>query len=171
MRREVDRFEALVQDCQQELFAFLLARCRSRDAALDCLQETLLQGWRHRERLLALDPIATRRLLFAIARNKAIDHHRWSASGMRAAERELPAELPQRPAATEDPRLALLERCLASLDEDARELLYLRELGGLSSNQIGERLGRPAATIRSQLARLRQDIQAQFLRLSHEEAP
>ena len=49
----------------------------------------------------------------------------------------------------------LLDEALASLDEESRELLVLREFQGLSYQELAEVLGCPVGTVRSRLFRAR----------------
>ena len=57
------------------------------------------------------------------------------------------------PAAYLDPRYERLERAIAALPEDLREVLLLRRIEGLPSAEVAEMLGRTDAAIRKSLSR------------------
>lgn len=52
-----------------------------------------------------------------------------------------------------DPRYEQLERAIAALPDDLREVLLLRRVDGLSSREVAERLGRSDAAVRQMHSR------------------
>lgn len=166
MPRRWAQVQQLLSDSQPELFAYLLARLRQREDALDALQEVLWAAWRKREVLGKLPLDEQRRYLYAIARNRAVDVVRSRLTAGHGLTQ--PLEEANEPAASAQPLGTLNDRSeqlnllIARLDEDDRVLLHLSAVGGLTCKEIAERLGRPAGTIRSQLSRLRQRLRRQM---------
>ncbi|MBQ2896302.1 MAG: sigma-70 family RNA polymerase sigma factor, partial [Oscillospiraceae bacterium] len=64
-----------------------------------------------------------------------------------------------------------VQRALAALPADYRQILTLRELGGLSYEELGETLGLEAGTVKSRLARARQKLCALLSRDGNFSAP
>jgi len=61
----------------------------------------------------------------------------------------------------------LIQRGLLKLKDDQRELLVLRDLQGLSYEEMGELLGLPEGTIKSKLHRARMELKEVLERSSH----
>ncbi len=61
----------------------------------------------------------------------------------------------------------LVQRGLLTLKEDQRELLVLRDLQGLSYEEMGELLSLPQGTIKSKLHRARMDLKEVLERSAH----
>jgi RNA polymerase sigma-70 factor, ECF subfamily len=57
-----------------------------------------------------------------------------------------------------------LERALRSLDMEAREIITLKYLDGLSYNELAERLQIPKGTVMSRLFHARRKLQAKLKR-------
>ena len=126
--------------------------------AADLTQETMVEALRHVDQWRG-----GRGWLLAIARNKV--------RAARRTEREAPEEpqtlealgleagwgAPMDPEALnaqlEERRL--LEQAMASLSDDAREILTLRELEGLSGDETAQALGLTLAAMKSRLHRAR----------------
>jgi RNA polymerase sigma-70 factor (ECF subfamily) len=58
-------------------------------------------------------------------------------------------------AAARDERVEAVRAAIAALDEDSREILVLRDIQGLSYQELGQALGLPAGTVKSRLHRAR----------------
>ena len=61
-------------------------------------------------------------------------------------------------------RVRLIESALAQLSPDHRAIVLMRDLSGLSYEEIAEGLGVPVGTVRSRLARARVALQQELLR-------
>jgi RNA polymerase sigma-70 factor (ECF subfamily) len=118
----------------------------------------------------ALAPDRQRAWLFTVARNLVVDVYRARASAEAAN-----AALGQRAitagagvvAAAETDALAredldLLDAAIARLPRALRTVLVLQVLGDRTSAEIGELLGRPAGTVRYQLAQARRQLAAEL---------
>lgn len=140
---------------------YRLARSIVHDSALadDVVQETMVKAWRN---LDALGGEVPRAWLLKVARNTAISLLRTRRDQPR--DTELLADLPDRqsgPATTTVDRAALdqLWVSLASLDEVSRSMVVMREVSGLSYEEIAEVLDLPLATVKTRLFRARRALQ------------
>lgn len=156
-------FEQAYDTSYQALYAYLFGRTADAEMAQDLLQETFLRVWRHRQKLSEQTEEQQRAWMFAIARNLLIDASRrrtvrsaaedefaQSAGvvpGMRDVEVEVQVE--------EMEQVTLLGQAIKQLPEDLRTVLVLGVLAEMSSTEIGAALGKPAATVRYQMAKAR----------------
>lgn len=127
------------------------------DAADDLVQETLaraLDRWRFWQRERALRP-----WLFSIMHNLHIDGARRGQRVDYRADDELP-ELAQRDASTDGLALRDLDRALAQLPIDQREVLLLVALEDLAYADVASALGIPVGTVMSRLSRARARLRA-----------
>ena len=163
------RFEQAYEAHYRALYAYFFGRTADAEVAQDLLQETFLRVWRHRQRLAEHTSEQQRAWMFAIARNLLTDYYRRRASRSAAEETfaqsaAVCAGVPQDVEVEEAEQLALLHRAITGLPEDLRVVLALGVLGELSSAEIGVALGRPAGTVRYQMAKARRYL-AEALRL------
>jgi RNA polymerase sigma-70 factor (ECF subfamily) len=127
----------------------LCAHLGSRATADDLTQETYARAFRSLHRFAGRS--SARTWLLAIARRVCADAVR---SAVRT--RALPAE-PERRAP--DPAESVTVRLLlAGLDQDRREAFVLTQLLGLSYAEAADVCGCPVGTIRSRVARARDDL-------------
>jgi RNA polymerase sigma-70 factor (ECF subfamily) len=64
------------------------------------------------------------------------------------------------PEASGNEQLAVLDRAMAALSDKKRAVFVLVELEGLSSEEVGESLDLPAATVRTRLFHARRELKA-----------
>jgi RNA polymerase sigma-70 factor (ECF subfamily) len=139
-------------------------------AAEDLAQETLLEAWRIRERLV--DPSGRRAWLDAIARNVC---RRWRARRGRLHSHEVTAERPEDEQRTEhgghdelvdllekEELAALLDRALRLLPAETREALVARYVDELGLLEIGRRLALSPEAVSMRLTRGRARIRELF---------
>jgi RNA polymerase sigma-70 factor (ECF subfamily) len=157
--REGDRqaFAELVRRHQDAVYRFLVRMVGTREEALDLAQDAFVRAW---QALPQWQPEAQfRTWLFRIASNAALD-----ALRRRRVVRFEPIDETFEAAADEpDPqkrleltqRVAALEASLAKLSAEHREILMLREVEGMSYEEIGTVLAISEGTVKSRLARAR----------------
>jgi RNA polymerase sigma-70 factor (ECF subfamily) len=154
--RDRAAFAALYNATSAKLYGIVLRILRRRDVADEVLQEVYVQIW---ERAASYDqakgsPVAW---MAAIARNRALDEVR----------RKRPLSIEDAPEVEDiaiddvhpldrierSEELQRLRQCLDRLDSDRREVVLLAYREGLSREALGQRLARPAGTIKSWLRR------------------
>lgn len=146
------RFDALFKAHRGPVFAYLLGRTGDRDRAADLLQETFVRVWRHLEDALAVPEERRRFYLLRLAANVATDADRRARTRSHL-EAPFPEALAQVSAPSIEPAgfAEALEGAIRALPEELRTVLTMQLVGGLTSQEIGEALGKPAGTVRSML--------------------
>jgi RNA polymerase sigma-70 factor (ECF subfamily) len=143
---------ALIRATQADVWR-LCAHLAGRHRADDLTQETFLRAWRSLPRFRARSGV--RGWLLAIARNTSVDALRAAARRPQlAGDRPLPAA----PAEPDHAAHVTTEVLLASLEPDRRLAIFLTQLLGLSYAEAAVVCGVPVGTIRSRVARGRQDL-------------
>lgn len=158
-RGDVAAFSELVARYQDRIFRFLVRLTRSQDDAMELTQETFLSAYQAMARWRPEARVST--WFFRIARNQAFD---WLRRRKRVAfvalqdEQDLgiadPAPTPDAVLETVQ-RLHGLERALARLPLEHREILLLREIEEMSYEDIAEVLDISLGTVKSRIARAR----------------
>lgn len=154
-------FDRLYGDWARAVHAYLFGRTGDPQDALDLLQETFLRVWRARRTLGDRTEEQQRAWVFAVARNLVIDRYRHQAAVDAVTPR---LEQPERPQPSPgdtleaQEQLALVDAAMRRLPEDLRTVLVMQALGGMTSAQIGAALGRPAGTVRFQIATARKRL-------------
>ena len=133
---------------REALLRYAESLTRDRSRAEDLVQEAFVRAMSHLDRLRELTRGQQRGWLYRVVKNRFID-------GVRRAERWRPVASALRRAAaqTADPVLAdvRLWELLDRVPETYREVLHDRFVLGMTGAEIGEKLGIPAATVRSRL--------------------
>lgn len=122
------------------------------DRADDLVQDTLeraLEKWRFWQSSRDLRP-----WLFSIMHNLHVDYYRREARVDYREDEDLP-DLPQRAEQADALELRDLDRALAMLPLEQREVLLLVALEELSYADVAKALGLPAGTVMSRLSRAR----------------
>jgi RNA polymerase sigma-70 factor, ECF subfamily len=160
-QRDVDNFERIVLPHLDD--AYTLARYLLRDEhdAQDVVQDAVLRALRHFDGYRQGD---ARAWLLAIVRNCCLTWH------TRHRTDRLSVPYTDETAATvRDPRetdalaiqrseRAAIERAVAALPTEFREVIVLREIEELSYREISDVVGVPIGTVMSRLARARQRL-------------
>lgn len=143
---------------------YRLARSIVRDPGLadDVTQETMIKAWRSLPDWEGR-PIP-RPWLLRVARNTAISLLRTRRDEVRSPDTLPDAGSGPSTDAAVAGRVALDElwRALGDLDETSRSLVVLRELSGLSYEEIAEVLDLPLSTVKTRLFRARRALQARL---------
>jgi RNA polymerase sigma-70 factor (ECF subfamily) len=139
--------EALFVEHRTRLFRYLCRAVGHVETARDLTQDVFVRVTR------AAIPVTsdgdTRAWLFSIARNLALDHHR-----RQRRERASPPE----PVASRTPSQdasAIVHQALGALPDLERDVFLMREIGGLSYDELARVCGLTPDAVRSRLHRAR----------------
>ena len=162
----------LVDEHQRMVFQLAMNLLGDRDEALDLSQEVFLRVFRTIHRFRGHSSLRT--WIYRIAVNQARNRHRFWRRRHRADQVSLDAHLaaygdfPSRQDAGPDRVLAQkeladqLQRALDHLPFDQRTAIVLREVDGLSYEEIAYSLGVAVGTVKSRLTRARQALRAEL---------
>lgn len=157
-RRALERF---VRATQRDVWRFL-AHLTHVDLADDLTQETYLRALPSLPRFAGRSTART--WLFSIARRVAVDNVRSAVSRPRIASiDDWTTSAETRHAATHEgvagfEDIVEMNLLLAGLSDDRREALVLTQVLGLSYSEVAEICGCPVGTVRSRIARAREDL-------------
>lgn len=152
-------FASLYERYKGPVYAYCAKMVGSRETGQDLLQETFARAYEHRERLVAT--ASFKAWLFTIARNQCLN---W----LRRAGREVPfpPDAPE-PAGTgptpftsllRSEQAALVDRTLAGLSAEYREVVVLREYQNLSYEEIAAVTKTTVSSVKSRLFKARRKI-------------
>jgi len=159
-------FEALVLPHRAALFGHALTLTRNPDEAEDLVQETTLRALRGFGTFRADGPV--RAWLLAILRNLFINGYRARARAPRAISLdaiENPDPVAPADAGPERALLSKLEnealgRAVDALPPVYRDVLVLSDMGGLTYQEISDRLGRHVKAVDNALQRIKRKLEA-----------
>lgn len=154
----------LIDEHAAAVYQLAFGILRDRGLAEDVVQETMIKAWRGLGDFRG--DASTRTWILRIAHNAAIDALRRRRDATLAPE-DLP-ETGRLPDDTTDPAartagrsdLATLRDALSELDQLSRSIVVLREIEGLSYQEIADTLGISTALVKTRLLRARRALQA-----------
>ena len=160
-------FAALVRRHQDRIYRHLLRLTGSRDEALELAQETFVKAWQALPEWYADAQFHT--WLFRIASNTAMDLlRRRKIVDFVALEESFDAPAvgagPEAQLETKQ-RLLALQKALGRLPAEQREAVLLREVEGLSYAEIALATGVTEGTVKSRIARGREALVADTVRI------
>jgi len=155
-----DAFDELVRRYQTAIVNLVRALTSGRGDADDLAQEVFVRAWKSLRTFRGDSTFRTwlHQVAINVVRTSRVRQGRMMRVFRQAAETDL------EPAATEEPadaRLArrqIIERALASLPEDLRMAVTLRDLQGLDYREIAAALDVPIGTVESRIFRARQRL-------------
>lgn len=157
-------FTTLVRRYQNPVYRFIVRMVGSHDEALELAQDTFVRAW---QALAGWQPEAEfRTWLFRIASNAATDALR-RRKVVRFAPLAEDFDAPHGDPSPEEKlhakqQVEAVDAALRRLAPDQREIVVLREIEGMSYEEISATLGVSAGTVKSRLARARQALLTQF---------
>jgi RNA polymerase sigma-70 factor (ECF subfamily) len=155
--------ERLLAQAQPRLYAYSKAMCRNTADAEDVMQEAMLAVVRSIGEFRGAASFST--WVFQIARSFCIKKRRRRTGQPAAFEpvdgRRLADDAPSAEAAAAGKELGrLLEAALRAMPAEAREVLVLRDVEGLSAAEVAAVLGTSVAAVKSKLHRARLALEA-----------
>jgi RNA polymerase sigma-70 factor (ECF subfamily) len=167
MAGDVDAFEKIVERHKNRLYNFVCRFVGDRETAEDIVQETFLRAFRRRKDYRAIANFST--WLFTIAGNLAKSElrrrKRWRFFSLNwDEESETGMEIPdesQRPDTVTETSLTdrQIQRAIEALPANYRKVILLRDVEGLSYQEIAEIVNRPVGTVKSRVNRARIRLQ------------
>lgn len=165
-------FERLAARHAAALYRFTVRVCGGEREAEDALQDGLLAAWRGAATFRG--DSAARTWLFQVVVNACRRRHRRRAGEPASVEGDEAAAAVAADESGPEARVAArqagraLEEAMAELPAEAREVLMLRDVEGLSGEETASALGLGLAAMKSRLHRARLDLKARVeARLGH----
>ena len=158
-------FEQLMLDNQDRVYTLCLRMTGNREDALDLAQETFLNAWRGLSSFQGNSSFST--WVYRLASNACIDFLRkrkrrqQGESPHSLDDEEAPLPEPADPRGSPEEELErrelrrAVERGLQALPDHHRQVLVMRELSGMSYQEIGAVLDLDLGTVKSRIARAR----------------
>jgi RNA polymerase sigma-70 factor (ECF subfamily) len=180
--RQGDRraLDALLARLEPSVYKFGVKLCRDDEAAREVLQETLLAAVRHLPTFRGDSSLST--WLYTVARSVCIKQRRRSKFAPAALEpleaasdatASATGDRPERPDDSFE-RAELghgLQDAIAALEPMYREVLVLRDVEGLSADEVAEALNLSVEAVKSRLHRARTRVRAALAPLLGAEPP
>ena len=169
LRKENSAWEAIVVRYRRKVFHISYKFTGKHDEAEDLTQEIFLKIFRSLEKFNQDADFST--WLSSVARNYCIDHYRASKREREVLVEDLVA-FDLAPASSGNPhrlledrdRRSFLRKGLELLPEKLREAVVLRDLQGLSYQEMADRLSLPEGTVKSRINRGREELTRLLLR-------
>lgn len=156
-----------LQQCRSDLFGRALRLTRDPSHADDLVQETLAKAWQHRERLQG--PVHARAWSRRTLRNEFVDDY-WRAQRTETSQER--AEKASQARQTEQDGggaagaplelRAALRDAMTRLPSEARDVIVLVDVQGLTYQEAANALGCPLGTVMSRLHRARAQVRRQL---------
>ncbi len=169
---DAEAFDNLVTTYSRSVYVMLVRLNSNEEDAKDLTQETFLQAFRHIKNFRGDSDLKT--WLFRIAINESKNRWRWWKKRKRDFTFSLDDENSDTnspwseriTSKTENPeaetlrheRETILKNALQNLSQSYREVIVLRDIEGLSYEEIAETLATNIGTIKSRLARGRDEL-------------
>lgn len=146
-RESEDQLVQLMNAYERSIYNFVLTLVRDPDVALDCTQDTFLRAYQN----LSRGKPVNASWLYTVARNRAMDEFRRK----KRIEPD-PEAIEQQHVEHETDRVLAVQAVLEGLSPQDREVLYLFDVAGFKTDEIGSMLGVRGSAVRQRLSRARE---------------
>jgi RNA polymerase sigma-70 factor, ECF subfamily len=168
MRIEDAAFDSFVQQYERQILNYLWRMIGDEDAAYDLTQEAFLRAWTHFSRVR--NYAEPRAWLFRVATNLALNYRQQRATASKKLspldeEKDLSASDPGRTIVEND----LVHEVLLALPAKRRAALVLREVYGLSAEEIGQIMGISRDAMKMLLSRTREQFRNLYIARGQEQ--
>jgi RNA polymerase sigma-70 factor (ECF subfamily) len=137
----------LMDEHERAIYNFMFGLLRDTDRALDCTQDTFVRAYEHLRKGKAINAA----WLYTVARNRAMDEFRRN----KRVQPDLDA-LEGVPVHHKTDESLAVQQVLECLSPPDREVLYLFDVAGFKTDEIGAMLGVRGTAIRQRLSRARE---------------
>lgn len=162
-KSRAEQFEQLAAEHERRVYAACFHMMGNREDALDCAQETMLRAFRAFESFRRDAQFST--WITKIAMNVCVDalRKRKDALSLDALREETGYDVADErknvyAALEEKERKRLLRKALSQIPADMRQMIVLRDMQGMSYDEIAEALDMPLGTVKSRLNRAREKL-------------
>ncbi len=164
VKGDSDAFETLIRAHESRMYAVTLRMCGSREDAQDCLQEAMLRIYKAMDSFRGQSSFGT--WVYRITMNTCLDELRrrkvrqstsldamletgWSPTDE--------TNTPEKNSLRNEQRRSI-EKAIATLPEDMRSAVVLRDIQGFSYEEIAQILSANVGTIKSRISRGREKL-------------
>lgn len=158
-RGDTESFAKLYDNLAPQIYRFTLFKVKSPQEAEDITSEAFLKVW-HYIHGGEVEIKSLRAFVYRVTRNLIVDYYRVRAQRisldsvpLEAVEETIPHDSTMSATAELESDVALLYRTLLELKEEYREVLVLKYIDDLSTEEISEILHKNAGAVRTQLSR------------------
>jgi RNA polymerase sigma factor (sigma-70 family) len=163
-RGDQQAFTELIMQYQVPLYNMALRMVGAPEDAADITQDAFLRAW---EKIRSLREAPFKAWLFQIAANLCYDHFRRGRRFGVMPEEDHAAKVVSLGIATPDPqeraerreRNRLVSDAITALEPDMRIAIILRDVNGMSYEEIANVVRVPLGTVKSRIARARASVQ------------
>lgn len=138
----------LIDEHERAIYTFLLTLVQDADVAMDCAQDTFMRAYQN----LRKGKTVNAPWLFKVARNRAMDEFRRR----KKIQPDSADALAWIPVHEPTERNLAVRQAFAQLSPADREVLYLFDVAGFKTDEIGHMLGVRGTAIRQRLSRARE---------------
>lgn len=162
-KQTAEHFERLAAESERQVYALCYHMMGNREDAMDCAQETMLRAFRAFDSFRRDAQFST--WITRIASNVCVDALRkrrevYSLDSMREDTGfDVQDTAPGVYARLEEKeRKRLLRKGLEALAPELRQMIILRDVQGMSYDQVAEALDMPLGTVKSRISRAREKL-------------
>jgi RNA polymerase sigma factor (sigma-70 family) len=157
-------FEVLYQRYNERVYAYLHHKIDDRGAVDDVFQKTFMKLHSSRERFKG--DVAFNKWIFTICKSELIDYFRRQTRELKRSQ-SLPMELNVEQNYEQSGKLADNERIANLLSRDEQRILSLRYDEDLEFQEIGEKIGLSAGSVRKRVSRIIAKLRKGYESIKH----
>lgn len=149
-------FKETVLPHHAKMLAEAMRLLKNRDEALDCLQDAVTALWKSRQELTKVGNIKA--YCIKSVSNRALEMIRQRRISFSEYGKDLPSETTPASAVERREKAAILRKAIKLLPENERDVILLKAIKGMSSDEIAEATGFSSVNVRVLLHRGRKRI-------------
>lgn len=157
-------FRDFVKDNQNKIFRFALRLIPKEDDAKDIVQDVLIKIWDRRDELAKIENLDG--WMFTVTRNLCIDRIRAKKMHLdinTQVQVEDKEDTPEEQT-TKSQLLGLMRKLIDEMPEKQKLVIHLRDIEGLSYDEIAESIGIPLAQVKVNLHRARLSLKEKIIK-------